>query len=178
MAKGRADGYNNHNMVDGYLESLLGRSKTPSIDPKLRRQLGEDGQHPKAIVFCCSDSRVVPELIFSCPIGELFVIRTAGNTLGDNEIASIDYAYHHLGVTRLIVLGHTHCGAIASALECEHSDNPLLSSIQSHIHGEKDPCKASALNAKEVAKEIQQRFDGLSVYALLYDIVNGEISTL
>lgn len=69
------------------------------------------GQHPSLIVVCCSDSRVVPEKILSCSLGEIFVIRTAGNVINEGELASISYAIEHLHINHILVMGHTHCGA-------------------------------------------------------------------
>ncbi len=75
------------------------------------------GQHPFAVIICCSDSRVSPELIFDEGIGDLFVIRTAGNMIGGLEIGSVEYAVEHLGVQQIIVMGHEKCGAIMAFIE-------------------------------------------------------------
>ena len=167
-------------MDDAFLKQYFKRAHSNHIDASLRHDLASNGQHPEAIIVCCSDSRVSPELIFDAKIGELFVIRTAGNTLGENEFRSIEYAYHHLGVKRCIVLGHTHCGAICSCLEEPNPSNPLLNCIHSHIGCENKPDKASALNALAVKDEIIQRLgeDDFTVYALLYDIDDGHILKL
>ena len=81
-----------------------------------RRNALIDGQNPFAVVLTCSDSRVVPELIFDTGIGELFVIRVAGNITNTSSIASIEYAVAHLEVKLLVVLGHQNCGAVTAAL--------------------------------------------------------------
>ncbi len=70
------------------------------------------GQHPFAVVVSCSDSRVPPEIIFDQGLGDLFVIRTAGNVIGDYELASIEYAVLKLNCKVIIVTGHENCGAI------------------------------------------------------------------
>lgn len=75
------------------------------------------GQHPFAVILCCSDSRVSPELVFDEGIGDLFVIRTAGNIIGGLEIGSIEYAVEHLGVKLIVVMGHENCGAIKAFTE-------------------------------------------------------------
>jgi carbonic anhydrase len=75
------------------------------------------GQHPFAIVVSCSDSRVPPELIFDQGLGDIFSIRTAGNIIGDYELASIEYAIEHLGVKTVLVLGHQDCGAVQAYME-------------------------------------------------------------
>ena len=84
-------------------------------DPR-REQTAKEGQHPYAIVICCSDSRVIPEKIFSADIGDLFVIRVAGNVLDRHALGSIEYAAEHLGCSLVLMLGHTGCGAVAAAL--------------------------------------------------------------
>ncbi len=73
------------------------------------------GQKPHAIILTCSDSRLPPELIFDKGLGDLFVIRVAGNVAGDSELASIEYAAEHLNVPLVIVMGHKRCGAIQAA---------------------------------------------------------------
>lgn len=84
----------------------------PHQSKALIQQLSERGQHPKAIVISCSDSRVPPELIFDQGVGDLFVIRTAGNIIGEFELGSIEYALEHLKTRLIVVMGHKHCGAI------------------------------------------------------------------
>ena len=81
-----------------------------------RRKEVLDSQNPFAVMLTCSDSRIVPELIFDTGIGELFVIRVAGNVANPSSIASIEYAVAHLGVKLIIVLGHQNCGAVTAAL--------------------------------------------------------------
>lgn len=76
----------------------------------------KNGQNPYAIIITCSDSRVSPELIFSAEIGELFVVRTAGLTIGDFELGSIEFAISTFNASVIIVLGHHGCGAVAAAM--------------------------------------------------------------
>jgi len=75
------------------------------------------GQHPFAIIVTCSDSRVSPELIFDQGLGELFVIRTAGNVIDTVVAASIEYAMQHLGSFLLVLMGHQSCGAVTAAVD-------------------------------------------------------------
>ena len=74
-------------------------------------------QEPYALVLSCSDSRVVPEIIFDCGIGELFVVRVAGITAGPNVIESIEYGVKKLQIPLLILLGHDDCGVMKYAKE-------------------------------------------------------------
>ena len=80
-----------------------------------RKETAVKGQNPEVVVIGCSDSRVPPELIFSAGIGELFVIRTAGNLVGQLELESITYAVDHLESKVVMILGHSHCGAVKAA---------------------------------------------------------------
>lgn len=75
------------------------------------------GQQPLAVVLACADSRVAPEILFGADLGELFVVRVAGNVANTSSIASIEYAVANLGVRLVIVMAHESCGAVAAALE-------------------------------------------------------------
>ena len=81
-----------------------------------RKQSLTGGQQPFAIVLSCADSRVVPELAFDCGLGELFVVRVAGNVPNPSSIASIEYAVAHLGTKLIVVMGHESCGAVGAAM--------------------------------------------------------------
>ena len=91
------------------------------LDGKLqnssRRNELLSGQHPSAIILSCSDSRVVPEFAFDTGLGELFVLRIAGNVATIPVLASIEYAVANLNVKLIVVMGHESCGAITAALE-------------------------------------------------------------
>lgn len=82
-----------------------------------RRDEIAKGQHPIAVIVSCSDSRVPPEIIFDQGLGDLFVIRSAGNLVDDIGLGSIEYAVEHLGVQLIIVLGHERCGAVDAAVK-------------------------------------------------------------
>ncbi len=95
-------------------------------------------QHPFAIILGCADSRVIPELIFDRGVGDLFVIRLAGNVADDAVIASIEYAIEHLGTHLVVVLGHENCGAVKAAVNHETSAgkiNSLLYYIEPALKG-------------------------------------------
>ena len=105
--------------------------ENPSSDKELRGSL-TGGQQPFAIVLSCADSRVVPEMIFDCNIGELFVVRVAGNIANKSSIASIEYAVAHLNCKMILVLGHESCGAVTAAVN--GGDNgPNLNHLTNHI---------------------------------------------
>lgn len=85
------------------------------------------GQHPFAVIISCSDSRLPPELIFDQGLGDLFVVRNAGNIISDYELGSVEYAVEHLETKLIVVLGHKQCGAIEAFIEHKHD------SVQNHI---------------------------------------------
>ncbi len=82
-----------------------------------RRAEVAKGQHPFAVILGCADSRVPPEIIFDQGLGDLFVIRVAGNVVDDVVMDSIEYAAEHLGVQLIVVLGHTRCGAVDATVK-------------------------------------------------------------
>lgn len=89
------------------------------------------GQHPFAVVISCSDSRLPTELIFDQGLGDLFVIRNAGNIISDYELGSIEYAVEHLDTKLVVVLGHTGCGAIGAFID--HKKDSIPNHIQNII---------------------------------------------
>ena len=95
------------------------------------------GQSPHTIVLSCSDSRVPPEIVFDQKLGEIFVVRTAGEVLDPGSIASIEYAVEHLGVKNLVVMGHTNCGAVKAAfstLDGKDAGSENLNKLVGDIH--------------------------------------------
>ncbi|MBT6922155.1 MAG: carbonic anhydrase, partial [Candidatus Ruthia sp.] len=85
------------------------------------------GQHPFAIILGCSDSRVPPEVVFDQGLGDLYVVRVAGNVLDQMIVASIEYAVLHLNVSLVMVMGHTQCGAVATTCNHEQLEGHLPS---------------------------------------------------
>lgn len=95
---------------------ITATSSVGDISLERRKSTFLNGQTPYAVIISCSDSRVMPESIFSAGIGELFVIRVVGNVVDKTVLASMEYAVSHLNVPLVVVLGHTGCGAINSAI--------------------------------------------------------------
>lgn len=102
-------------LEEGNKRYLLGELKTKNFTPQ--RQEQTKGQHPYAIILTCSDSRVPPELIFDEDLGQLFIIRVAGNVIDEVTLGSIEYAAEHLNTQLLVVLGHSSCGAVKATIE-------------------------------------------------------------
>lgn len=102
------------------------------------------GQAPMAVVVSCADSRVAPELLFNCGLGELFVVRNAGNTVDTVAQGSIEYAVAELGVPLIVVMGHERCGAVNAAMEVVEKNATFPGSIGPMI----EPIVPSVLKAK------------------------------
>jgi carbonic anhydrase len=120
-------------LQEGNLRYVAGKSIHPNTNPARREATVKDGQHPIASILSCSDSRVPVETVFDQGIGDIFVIRVAGNVCNVDEAGSIEYGAEHLGTPLLIVLGHTQCGAVtAVATNAELHGNivPLVAGIR------------------------------------------------
>ena len=151
-------------------------------------QLAADGQHPFATVIACSDARVAPEHLFRCGLGDIFCIRTAGNTIGPGELASAVYGSAHLGAPLLVVLGHTGCGAVGAALEPgDHGAlEPILGKIRAAIGDERDPHAASVANVRAGIDTLRAQTDlarletvgALAIIGALYHTDTGAVTLL
>jgi carbonic anhydrase len=115
---------------------IAGKLQHPHQNPKRRTELATS-QRPFAIVLGCADSRTSPEVLFDQGLGDLFVVRVAGNILDDHILGSIEYAVEHLGAQLIVVLGHQRCGAVQAAKETLDSKaeapahiNSIVTSIQ------------------------------------------------
>ncbi len=100
-------------LMEGNMRFVNGNMEYPN-QGRDRREALLKGQKPFAAVLCCSDSRVVPEIIFDQGLGDIFTIRIAGNICDSHGLASVEYAVHHLDVDLVLVLGHTGCGAVTA----------------------------------------------------------------
>jgi carbonic anhydrase len=114
-------------LLEGNQRFVKGETTSPRRSPGDFRPLAE-GQHPMAVIVGCADSRVSPELLFDQGIGDLFVIRVAGNVVsgaGTPVKGSIEYGVAELGVSLVMVLGHTECGAVKAAIRHMNDRDPL-----------------------------------------------------
>ena len=146
------------------------------ISQEKRMYTAKNGQHPYAVVVSCADSRVIPEAIFSAGVGDLFVIRVAGNVVDNYQLGSVEYAVEHLGCKLVVVLGHTGCGAVAAALgeNCGYVKH-ITDEIKRAIGKETDTCKAELLNVKQSVHKIKDsvKAEGLYVCGALYHTESG-----
>jgi carbonic anhydrase len=108
---------------------MRGDARFPTVQKEVLAEIAK-GQAPFATILGCSDSRVPPELIFDAGFGELFVIRVAGNVLGDAVFGTLQYAGRHLRTPLFVVLGHERCGAVSAAVEMKMRGVRLESRIE------------------------------------------------
>jgi carbonic anhydrase len=118
-------------LLKGNQRFVHGATKNPRRAPADFRALAE-GQRPVAVIMGCADSRVPPELLFDQGVGDLFVVRVAGNVVGGGGVfvkGSIEYAVAELGVRLIMVLGHSSCGAVKAAIKHVDDGDPLPGAI-------------------------------------------------
>jgi len=180
----RLKGGNNRFVAD----KLDGRLQDSS-----RRGSLTGGQDPYAIVLSCADSRVVPELAFDTGLGEIFVVRVAGNIANSSSIASIEYAVAHIGSKVIVVLGHESCGAVTAAVsggDNGYNLNHLLSHIAPAIAASEEGAAVNDVvkkNAEMTAEELKTRSsiirnavaDGkLQIVPAYYNLGTGKVDFL
>jgi carbonic anhydrase len=180
---------------------VTGRNDIAKSIGEARRAELIEGQTPFAVILACSDSRVPVELIFDQGLGELFVIRVAGNIVAPSQVDSIEYAATELGTPLVIVLGHSNCGAVEATLRemrREHaSSSPQLRSIVDRIRpavepllGEPDDVtlrKAVLANVLQSVAQLRQGSEtlerliqsgDLTIVGAKYSIETGEVRFL
>lgn len=184
---------NNEKIVSELLEGnkrfLNGSTIHPHQD-KNAIEVNSKGQHPSVAVVSCSDSRVPVEILFDQGIGDIFVIRTAGNIVGTHELGSIQYAVEHLGVRCVCVMGHTECGAV-KAFASGHEGDGCIKDIVKFIANSEEIKKCSGhkdvdtyihANIKQgvkniendpLIKKISSEHGEVKVIPMLYHIDSG-----
>lgn len=172
-------------LKDGNQRYLVAESNPGDVSPKIRQFTCENGQSPYAIVITCSDSRVIPESIFSAGIGELFTIRVAGNVMDKHQLGSVEYAADHLGTNLVVVLGHEHCGAVGAAMNSDPEGYVkfITDEIRKAIGDEKDELRASCLNVERSVSIIKNSLNitedsNVKVCGAVYYIGSGEVKFL
>jgi carbonic anhydrase len=112
-------------LKSGNARYVTGKPQYPRQNKARRVLTAAKGQTPFATILSCSDSRVPVEVIFDQGVGDLFVVRVAGNVAGEDEVASMEYAGEHLHTPLLVVLGHSKCGAVTAVVEDAHLHGSL-----------------------------------------------------
>jgi carbonic anhydrase len=183
------------NLARGNNRFVTGKSH-PHNYVKQRQSLAK-GQQPEVAVLSCSDSRVPPEILFDQGLGDLFVVRSAGNSADPIGIGSLEYAVEHLGSTVIVVLGHQSCGAVKAACSGDKMPSPNLEAvvqpvlpsctagapnkgddliafaIRDHVHRTAKALLADSTILKHAADEGK-----LSIIEAYYDLDTGRVERL
>jgi len=158
-----------------------------------RRSEVAKGQKPFAIIVCCSDSRVSPEIVFDQGLGDLFVVRAAGEVVDDAGLGSIEYAVEHFGTQLVVVEGHSQCGAVSAALsggEVHGHVRAVVDAIKPAIEKAKsqpgDPLENAVLaNVRQIAKRLEDappvladrvKAGKLKIVGACYDLESGRVT--
>src|SRR6266850_728160 len=119
-------------LKEGNARYTSGNLQHPGQTTERRAELAKS-QHPFAIILSCSDSRVPPEIVFDEGLGDLFIVRVAGNVLNDEGLGSIEYGVEVLGARLIVVLGHSSCGAVDAAMKTVAAKGKAPGHIQSLV---------------------------------------------
>lgn len=181
-------------LLDGNKRFFEGKTIKPNQDMQTVKEISQE-QKPFAVIIGCSDSRIVPEIIFDQGLGDLFVIRVAGNTVDNVCVGSIEYAVEYLGVKLVLVLGHSNCGVFAAAMggndEHHHLTN-LVETARSAVI--KAKIKDGDLLDNSIKENVQILIDELkmipptlnrvftsgevSIVGAFYDLETGKVKLL
>lgn len=181
-------------LIDGNARYVAGHAVHPNQSVARRVEVVA-GQEPFAVIVTCSDSRVAPELYFDQGIGDLFVVRDAGNVLNDHVIGSIEYAVEHLHASIILVVGHEKCGAVAAAIaggRAEGRIGTIIEAIRPAVKETRNQAgdktdNAIRGNARRVAKTLAVTAPILShavqtgeikIFAARYDLSSGRVELL
>ena len=185
-------------LMDGNKRYVEGKFASKDLGDSKRKELSTKGQKPFAIVITCSDSRVPPELLFDQGLGDVFVIRVAGNVVDPIELGSIEYAAEHLNSPFLFILGHTKCGAVKATVEGGKPEGNIVAIVKKiqpaantakKKGGTKDEVLETAIkeNVKNVYKDIMKNSaiishlsqEGkLKIVGGEYDITTGKVNMI
>jgi len=119
-----------------------GNLQHPGQTVERRAELAKT-QHPFAVILSCSDSRVPPEIVFDQGLGDLFIVRVAGNVINDEVLGSLEYAVDYLGIRLIVVLGHQSCGAVKAAKETIAANSTAPGHIESLVQAIKPAVEAT-----------------------------------
>ena len=181
-------------LLDGNRRFVAGSQHARSGEVALRSKLATS-QSPYAIIVSCSDSRVTPELVFDQTLGEIFVVRTAGQVLADPGLGSVEYAVEHLHSPLIVVLGHERCGAVSAAVaggEAPGHIAALVQAIQPAVQASKgEPGDAVDNAVRAHVRDVVHQLENtapilaefvhakhLKIVGAYYDLDTGEVQLL
>lgn len=158
----------------------------PDETPALRMKLSTS-QHPFATVLACSDSRVAPELIFDQGLGDLFVVRVAGNIVDEAVLGSIEYAVRHLKTSLVVVLGHQRCGAVQASLAGGPPEDHIATLVRAILPAVEDAKRSPGdlldntvrANVRRVTMQIRNDLrNAATVIGARYDLETGRVARI
>jgi carbonic anhydrase len=197
--KDEAESTNNQVLIQTYDEAVkelksgnkrFMENKLVNTNYKKQIEYTKSGQKPHSVILSCIDSRVPPEIIFDQGIGNIFVIRVAGNIEDENVLGGMEYAVEHSGSKLIVVLGHSHCGAVTGAVQDIKLGNltQLLAQIKPAIKSNPNDPKTIDETAQNSIKitidDILKRSDiirefvhdkKIAIVGAFYDIETGEV---
>lgn len=179
-------------LIEGNQRFAEGNKKGAGRGPE-RRLAQKTSQNPYAVIVACSDSRVAPEMLFDAGIGDLFVVRVAGNVITEVGMESVTYAVNLLGSSVVLVMGHQNCGAVKAVLAAKDQTIPQIAgliepaAVKAQNEGASNllerATELNAINMKEILlqnSEISKKVKGkqLIVKAAYYDFATGKVKVL
>ena len=173
-------------LVDGNERYVQDKLTCPNRTQERREALSSQ-QNPFAVIVGCSDSRVAPEIVFDQGTGDLFVVRVAGNVIGNTELESTSYSVNVLGSTLVLVLGHANCGAVQAVLDGKAEGIPTIAeAIRKGAGDHEDLAEEIKNNARASAKILRESAPlrdkiaagKLKVLAGYYDLNTGKVELL
>ena len=181
-------------LLDGNARYAAGHAEHPHQTTARRVEVAA-GQAPFAVILTCSDSRVAPEFYFDQGLGDLFVVRDAGNTLNDHAVGSIEYAVEHLHASVVLVVGHEKCGAVAAAIaggRAEGRIGTIIEAIRPAVRETRNQAgdktdNAVRGNARRAAQTLAAtgpiiahavQSGQIKIFAARYDLASGRIELL
>ena len=171
-------------LKEGNARFVSGALTSKNDYAEIRESLAES-QHPFAVVLCCSDSRVSPEIIFDQNLGDLFVIRNAGNVVDRIVLGSVEYAVEHLGSPLVVVLGHSSCGAVTATCQGGELQGHIADIVRRIRESVGTVCSIDDIarrHARRMARLIEEnpivKHEKANVVAALYDIRSGMVEWL
>ena len=179
-------------LMDGNKRYLTDQSEHPNRNLERRQELTSN-QAPFAIIVSCSDSRVAPEIIFDQGLGDLFVVRVAGNVISETELESIKYSALYLKSSTILVMGHENCGAVDAVIQNNTTIIPEIAKLiypavkRAKQKNTSDLLKRSIqINAMNMANVLKNspdlqplmRSKQISINASYYDLTTGSVKIL
>lgn len=184
-------------LKEGNTRFVAAANVGPRQDAARRHETATGGQHPFATVLSCADSRAPVELLFDQGVGDVFVVRVAGNVAATDEIGTIEYGAEHLGVPLVVVLAHTKCGAVTAVVKNEpvtENIGKLVAPIVPAVQGVKSRFASSGVDeliSRSIEANMWQAINDIyakspllkkmaaegkiKVVGALYDIDSGEV---